>query len=296
MLSILIPTYNYNILPLVKELQAQCMAAGITYEIISADDGSGSALNAENEKINSLQHCRFTAFTQNRGRSAMRNRLADEAKYNWLLFLDADTLPVDGLLIQRYLPYIDEKEKVVYGSIRYQPQKPDKDKLLRWVYGNNREALPANERQKLPYLRLLTLNFLIHKNVFGKVRFNETMPNLRHEDTLFSYNLMKADIPVEHIENNVYHLGLDDSYGFIKKTEEAQIGLKYLLDKQLLPAEYINMGKMYKKLKRTGLSAIAGILFKVSKRVMIKNLAGGNPSLRIFDLYRIGYICSLKQP
>ncbi len=295
MLSILIPTYNYNILPLVKELQAQCMAASIIFEVISADDGSGSALNVENEKINSLQHCRFTAFTQNTGRSAMRNLLAKEAQYKWLLFLDADTLPVDSLLIQRYLSHIDEKEKVVYGGIRYQAQKPEQDKLLRWVYGNAREVVPATERVKSPYLRLLTLNFLIHKNVFGRVRFNETIPNLRHEDTLYSYDLMKADIPVEHIENSVYHLGLDDSYGFIKKSEEAQAGLKYLLDKKLLMPEYINMGKMYKKLERTGLSSIAGILFKLFKKAMLKNLLGPTPSLRIFDLYRIGYICSLKQ-
>ena len=34
MLSILIPTYNYNAFPLVEELQNQAIEAGIAFEII----------------------------------------------------------------------------------------------------------------------------------------------------------------------------------------------------------------------------------------------------------------------
>lgn len=40
MLSILIPTYNYNVVPLVLELQKQCLEYKIHFEIIVFDDGS----------------------------------------------------------------------------------------------------------------------------------------------------------------------------------------------------------------------------------------------------------------
>ena len=40
MLSILIPTYNYDCSRLIRDLQAQAEQAGIDYEIIVADDAS----------------------------------------------------------------------------------------------------------------------------------------------------------------------------------------------------------------------------------------------------------------
>lgn len=295
MLSVLIPTYNYDIYPLVDALHAQCLAEGVVFEILSADDGSGSAHNTENEKINILQHASFWALPRNTGRSAMRNLLADEAQYNWLLFLDADVMPVDSNFIKQYLPYIGTEEKVVYGGIRYTEQQPANNELLRWVYGNSREALPAAERQQQPYLRLLTLNFMVHKNVFAKVRFNESIPNLRHEDTLFSYDLMKAGVPVVHIENNVYHLGLDDSQAFLKKSEEAIDGLKYLLDNRLLAVDYVGMAGLYQKIKALQLGPVIALFYRVTKKLLRNNLLGSNPSLIVFDLYRLGYMCSLKK-
>lgn len=293
MLSILIPTYNYNIYPLAQAIYAQCIAEGIAFEILSADDGSGSVHNTENEKINALTNSLFIQLPDNIGRSAMRNLLARKAKYNWMLFLDADVLPVDSQLVKRYLPHCDAIAKVVYGGIKYQGNRPANSELLRWVYGNKREALSAEERQKNPYLRMLTLNFLIHKDIFEAVRFNEYIPNLRHEDTLFSYDLKKAGIHVMHIENNVYHLGLDDSRAFLKKSEEAVEGLKYLLDNKLLADDYVSLGRLYKKIGRLGFEGIVGLLFRMLKEPMSKHLLGGNPSLMLFDLYRLGYMCSL---
>lgn len=294
MLSILIPTYSYNVYPLVVAIQKQCTESNITFEVIVFDDGSGSSLNSENEKINSLQNCLFKAHTENRGRSAIRNLLAKTAKYDWLLFLDADTIPASDNLIANYIPYINNDEKVVYGGIKYQDIKPDKNQLLRWVYGNKREALPVKERAKSPHLRLLTLNFLIKKTVFDNVCFNEDIPNLRHEDTLFSYELMVNKIPVMHIANEVYHLGLDTSEVFIKKSEESVTGLQYLLKNNYLPADYLQIAKTKKRLNRYGVSFFAILAFRLLKKPFQNNLKSNTPSLFIFDIYRLGYFCTLK--
>jgi hypothetical protein len=54
MLSILIPTYNYNAYPLASQLAKQSINANILFETICIDDGSLSKINIENEKINTL--------------------------------------------------------------------------------------------------------------------------------------------------------------------------------------------------------------------------------------------------
>ena len=59
MLSILIPTYNYNIAPLVNELFLQCeLIPNLNFEILVYDDGS-QLYHSENSKINNLKNCSF---------------------------------------------------------------------------------------------------------------------------------------------------------------------------------------------------------------------------------------------
>ncbi|OIQ17311.1 MAG: glycosyl transferase [Flavobacterium sp. MedPE-SWcel] len=294
MLSILIPTYNYNVLPLVTQLQKQAENLSIVYEIIVFDDASADPIpQHENQKINDLINSRYKILPKNIGRSSIRNLLAKKAAFDWLLFLDADTLPKNDNLLSNYLPHLTGQEKVISGGISYQEKRPDEDKILRWIYGNDREALTAEDRKKQPYLSLLTLNFAVKKSVFTKVQFNETIPNLRHEDTLFSHDLKKENIPIEHIENKVYHLGLDTSLIFIQKSEEAIVGLKYLIDNQLLSHDYIRISKMHYNFQKWGLKPLFVFFHKITQQKFKKNFLSSKPSLFFFDLYRLGYLCSL---
>lgn len=293
MLSVLIPTYNYNVVPLVLELQKQSLECNITFEILVFDDGSKSFLD-ENQQINSLENCRFEVLEKNIGRSAIRNLLAKKAKFNSLLFLDADTIPIHNHFIKNYITQINEDEKVVYGGIEYLKDRPKKSQILRWKYGHSREALSVEKRQENPYLSLLTLNFLIHKNIFSTVSFNETIPNLRHEDTLFSYNLKNQKVTIIHIDNPVFHLGLDDFEVAIKKENESILGLKYLIDHGLLPTDYVRLSKIATKIDKLKLNFAFAFFYKITKPYFLKNIASNNPSLFIFDLYRLGNLCNLN--
>jgi glycosyltransferase involved in cell wall biosynthesis len=293
MLSILIPTYNYDVFPLVVKLHKQCLESKIHFEIIVIDDG-GNLFKTENQKIIQLQKCHFETLNQNIGRSAIRNLLAKKAKFSNLLFLDADTIPIHNDFIKNYIVQINQQSTVVYGGIRYQKEKPNNKKLLRWVYGNSREALSVEKRNKNVYVSLLTLNFLIHKNIFEKVSFNETIPNLRHEDTLFSYNLMQHKIKVIHIENPVFHLGLDDFETAIQKENESILGLKYLIDQKLLPKDYVRLSEVAAKIEKLQLSFIFSFFHISTKSLFLTNLSSNNPSLFIFDLYRLGKFCNLN--
>lgn len=293
MLSILIPTYNYNVYPLVSEIHEQCLECGIEFEILAFDDNSKLFLD-ENQQINSFENCRFEVIEKNIGRSANRNLLAKKAKFNSLLYLDADTIPIHNHFIKSYINQINEEEKVVYGGIKYQKDKPKKSQVLRWKYGNSREALSVEKRQENPYLSMLTLNFLIQKSIFEKVSFNETIPNLRHEDTLFSYNLKEQKIKIIHIENSVYHLGLDDFEVAIKKENESILGLKYLIDHKLLSTDYVRLSKIAAKIKKLKLNFAFVLFYKITQSIFLKNIASNNPSLFIFDLYRLGNLCNLN--
>lgn len=293
MISVLIPTYNYNTFPLVSNLFGQIEKASIDFEIICLDDASAK-FHAENNQINTLPNCSYFILEKNIGRSAIRNLLAAKARFDNLLFLDADVIPVSDDFISNYISNLNSEEKVVYGGIRYQEEKPEKSQVLRWIYGNSREALPVEKRIQNEYLSFLTLNFLISKSVFEKVKFNEEIPNLRHEDTLFSFDLKRAKIKMVHIENPVIHNGLESSLIFLRKSEEALQGLDYLIENKLLCSEYIRLSGKFETLKKYYLNSLYLLFYKTFRKSFLRNLLGKKPSMLVFDLYRLGYFTALK--
>jgi hypothetical protein len=296
MLSILIPTYNYNIQALVLELHAQSTACEIDFEILCYDDGSKNLEIIEaNSGINLLKHTTYKVLDSNIGRSAIRNLLAKDAKYDLLLFLDADVIPVKNDFISKYLNSISDSTNIIYGGIRYQETPPEKKQLLRWIYGKKREALPVVKRNKNVYLSFLTLNFIIQKNTFNTVCFNEAIPNLRNEDTLFSYNLKQKKIPVVHIENLVYHLGLEDSKTFLNKAIESQDAMNLFLEEGLIDIKYTAITKTIYRLKKTKLDRLFSISHPFTKKVFKANLLSKKPSLFIFDLYKLSYLCYINK-
>lgn len=293
MLSILIPTYNYNIVPLVKELHKQCSECNIGFEILVYDDDSKLEINSKNDLINQINYCKFKVLPLNIGGSAIRNLLAKESKYENLLFIDADTIPVYQNFIGNYIKILKSDYEVVYGGIKYQEKQPNSDKLLRWTYGKKREALSTSVRNKKPYLSFLTLNFLIKKDVFKIISFNEDIPNLRHEDTLFSYNLEIKNINVIHIENPTYHLGLEESRIFLKKSLESVDAIFLFLKQGLISNDYTLITKVFFKLKKLKLQYTFAFIFTTFKSHFENHLLSKKPSLYLFDLYRLSYLCYL---
>lgn len=119
-LSILIPTYNNVCLELVRDLQAQASILSSTndleYEILVADDGSTDKNTIEkNREINELNNCRYIERKENIGRAAIRNFLAKEAKYLWLLFLDSDLKLDNSDFIRNYML---SKGNVIVGGLK----------------------------------------------------------------------------------------------------------------------------------------------------------------------------------
>lgn len=296
MLSILIPTYNYNIFPLAAQIENLAIKSGVAFEILCMDDGSNSETNIENQKINTLKHSLFTSLDFNIGRSKIRNLLASKANYDWLLFLDADVIPVNNSFIEKYLEAINKQTEIIYGGILYEQETPSDNQILRWSYGKKREALSKKDRDLKPYLRFLTLNFLIHKSVFEKVSFNENIPNLRHEDTLFALDLKQHKINMAHLNNPVYHLGLETNKQFLEKSLQSVKAISLFIDQGLINYHDTFITKVYFYCQKTYLNRLLKHLYLNTKiRAYFENqLYSRKPSLFLFDIYRLGYFCSLN--
>lgn len=296
MLSILIPTFNYDITALVVDVHKQSKSCNIVFEILVFDDASTDLeVRKKNASINALENTSYTTLKSNIGRSAIRNKLAKSAQYNWLLFLDADVMPVNNHFVFNYINSLSDSKPIIYGGISYQEERPNQTQLLRWVYGREREALSSEIRKKDIYVSFLTLNFIIQKDTFEKAIFNENIPNLRYEDTLFSYDLKRKKIPITHIENPVCHLGLESSEIFLSKSKESLEALNLFLKQKLINANYIRISRVKNRLQKFKLDLLLSTIYPSLKTRFEKNLLSNTPSLFIFDLYRLSYLCYISK-
>ena len=292
MLSVLIPTYNYIALDLIRSLHKQLEHQNIVYEIICFDNGSASKANIKNEEINKIENCHFKALRKDGGRSRIKNLLAEKSSYPWLLFLDSDVLPVAENFIESYIDATKTRnQKVYYGGLKYYDEKPADDKMLRWVYGRERDAVPIAKRSLKPQKYFTAANFLIDKNIFEKIKFDESLLEYGHEDTLFALELKKRNIPIAQIDNPVFHLGLDKSEIFLEKIKKSIDNLNYLCRKGKIEVDDIKLLKLNDRLNKIKISVAISFLFDKYFERMEINLNSKSPSLFIFDLYRIGYSC-----
>ncbi|AWH86727.1 hypothetical protein HYN59_17150 [Flavobacterium album] len=292
MLSILIPTYNYDITTLVNLLHDQCTAAKITFEIIVADDLSTVAYREINKVIVKFPYCTYIENLENLGRTLTRKKLADAATYGALLFLDADVMPVSDDFIKGYLPFIGY-QGVFLGGIAYKNDTVDSNTILRRKYGRYREEKSAVQRNNFPYGNILSGNMLISKHIFLENNYPDRA-NLYGMDNFFAYRLYKNKVAVTHIDNPVYHLGLESNALFFEKCLESVRNRKKLLASAERIEAINSLLKHYKMLERFGLVPVAALFFRMGEPLLKKMILKKDPNLFCLDIYRLGYICSLK--
>ena len=182
-LSILIPTYNKVCLELVKNLQAQAsLLPYFEYEILVADDGSTDKTTVENNcNINKLPHCSYIEREKNVGRSAIRNFLAKEAKYEWLLYIDSNMNVINKQYLANY-QYSKECD-VIYGGYQVKRNQENLRSNLRYIFEcKGTQNGDYRQRQENPYGDFHTSNFIVKRSIMLRYPLDERFHQYGYED------------------------------------------------------------------------------------------------------------------
>lgn len=294
MISVLIPTYNYKCYTLAHDLQKQLEASGEDYEVIVAEDGGkDQVVVISNHRINDLPCCRYIRRTQNVGRAAIRNFLANEAKGEWLLFMDSDAKVVADDYIGKYIAAMkDGDADVIVGGLMNPEKLPSPIVTLRYRYEKTAEyQRPAAYRQRYPYARFTAFNVMMHRSVLQEIPFDESCREYGYEDALMGIEMMQKGKKIRHIDNPLMHLGFESNEVFLRKTEIALKTLHRLEDRMFSET---SIGSVVMKVRRYHLVGTIAFTFRAFRNIMKRNLYGSAPNLKVFAFYKLGYYLNLK--
>ena len=303
LLSVVIPVYNRDSRNLLSNLYLQAEATGIPFELIAADDCSAPEYRVLYSGFNPGPNYQFVPLTENLGRARIRNFLAETARGKYLLFLDCDTALPDKRFIARYLQLLQPASippvnaatplppDAVYGGWMYEAQPPEPDKRLRWAYGRLREELPAAERSRRPFDKLMINNFLIRRSLMLEHPLDPSFRTYGHEDTLFGYELRDAGVSLLHINNPVLHIGLEGNAAFLLKTRQAVANFYKITSEQAGGRESA-LYKSFAVLRALHLLVPFSFMFRLLIRALERNLQGPSPRIWLMDFYKLGFMAA----
>lgn len=293
MLSVLIPIYNFDVRNLVKDLHIQCRSAGIPFEIRCFDDQSSISFHKINREIQKLDNVVYQELPSNLGRARIRNELADTATFDFLLFMDCDSKVVRADYIKKFIDHLNP-EILLYGGRIYDPYPPESPELFfHWLYGINREQVPARIRSKTPYQAFMTNNFLIPKPIFQQIRFDDRLTQYGHEDTIFGLELKQQGIAIKHLDNPLEHLGLENVDTFLGKTQKGIENLYFLWREN--PLIDTRLLRMVERLKNWNLSRPAIWFLQLFSERIKRNLHSNHPNLLYFDFLKLLLLLEMDQ-
>jgi glycosyltransferase involved in cell wall biosynthesis len=299
-LSICIPIYNTDANELVEDLSNEIESRALNgrVEIIVIDDASEPEYAEKNATIEGK--CRYIGLSANVGRSKIRNLFAAYADGEYMLFMDGDSkIPPasKGRFISNYISAIGNATKCICGGRIYPKLENIKGIELNYLYGTKVESVAANKRQKNPNRSFMTNNFVISKEIFVKIPFDERLKQYGHEDTLFGIELMKNNIAVDHIYNPVLNGHIETNPIFLQKTIHAVENLHFIYstsaDRPLL-ARQITLLKWAQRLEISGVEHLFLRYFNIKKEKWRQQFIAGDINLIKFDLFKLGIYLELK--
>ena len=290
MLSVLIPVYNYDVRTLVNLLHEQLTSSKIAFEIICLDDCSTNGMSAINTEIDQLQNTCYKISNSNHGRVATRQALAEHAKYDWLLFLDADVMPKSEHYISNYTSLLHSENEAIYGGFAYHTKQPKEDFLLRWTYGSSNEQVSALKRNQTPYKVVISANFMITKALFLKLNSKINERGYGY-DNYFGALLKNNKSRIIHIDNEVYHLGLESNESYLNKIEQSIDTLLKLEKNKTIQETENALYNTYQRLKKLRFNYLLSWTYRFFKSNFRKHLLSSKPNILVLQFYKLSYIC-----
>jgi glycosyltransferase involved in cell wall biosynthesis len=288
-ISVLIPVYEYNPTALLTALHKQCSTLSVPFEIIVFDDCSSyESYSGWKPYLDKIINLYIYRADKNIGRAGIRNELIKKASFDWLLFLDVDTMPCTDTYMKTYLPFLNAENTCICGGTAYYKTPPLPDQSLRWNYGHAREEIPAIKRNKNPFDTFTLNNLLIRKEVLIKFPLDDSIKKYGHEDTLLGMTLAANGLNIQHIDNFVYHEGLDSNEVFLKKVKQSIETLVELYQSNKLPAK-TKLIKLHIRLSKLKLNGLVYYVLKPFIPSIEKNILSTAPSMRAMDLFKLWY-------
>ncbi len=283
---------------LVLEIINQGRNIDVPFEVRVYDDGSTFETKKINRRLAVYPEVVYVELSENVGRAAIRNKMGQESKYKYLLFLDADSKIISHCFLKDYLD-VAIHNCVLCGGTAYQPQKPlEQERWLRWFYGTKREAISAEERNIAKGFIITSNNFLIEKEIFDQVSFREELKGYGHEDTLLGYDLFQRGIEIKHINNPLEHTGLENAQVFIEKTKLALDNLKtiskMLAENEMAFSLQMRFLQKYYKITKIIPPSLLRLFYVVCRLFIERNLRGNYPRLFLLDVYKVTYYSTIK--
>ena len=292
MLSICIPVYNTDVNRLVDDLIKQTETLTIDVELILIDDCSSEEFKKLNNSVS--KKTKYISLEKNIGRAKIRNLFLDYSRFEYLLFIDNDSVIISKNYLSHYIEIIKQgKCSVVCGGRIYTKDPPVRRKRLRWKYGIKKESRPYHFRQLSPYRSFMTNNFLIHREVLQDIKFDERLTEYGHEDTLFGYDLKKREIKICHNDNPVLNGIPEDNAEYLRKTETGIVNLIRILNYVDYDNDFIKditILKYHKKLTSMHLEGIILVTFALTKPILRLILTSGFANLHLFNFYKLGIL------
>ena len=272
---------------LVHDLRQQAEELDLAYEIRVYDDGSEPAVRADQQPLHQLPDVVYRELKANHGRARIRNRLAREARYEHLLFMDGDSGVVRPDFLLQYTEFL-HRNVVVCGGRTYSSQLPqNRDLHLHWTYGRKREVRSAELRRRDPWHGFQTNNFMASKSILNRIPFDETILQYGHEDTLFGQQLREARVPVLHIDNPLEHRQLEPVAVFLMKTARAVENLNQLRREH--PQLHTRLTRLAEPLRAVSAHYLLRPTLQKTLPRLERYFHRGGTSLWLLDLYKLAH-------
>lgn len=252
-LSVLIPYFRDDPTALLHSLLSQTTEqTGV--EILIYDDGTGDAeLNAKVSAAVKSSHSpvHLVIAHSNKGRSAARNALQQNARADWVLFLDADMRPVSHSFLKDYVSLIRANAAdVIFGGFTVPETADTADQELHRALSKVSDCLSLAARQAAGPQFVASSNLAVRKTVLEAEGFDDGFTGWGWEDSEWAarvakrFELIHADIPA-------LHLGLESTDTLLRRFKTSGHNYVRFTNKHPEIAKTLSLYKISQKLRKT---------------------------------------------
>ncbi len=250
-LSVLIPYYRDDPGLCLQNLLKQSgdMAA---VEILLYDDGTNNAPLNETLRIitkTAPAPVRLFCAAQNKGRSYARNFLLGQARAKWVLFLDADMLPVDTNFIARYREKINANNTdILFGGFVVPETASSRQTELHRVLALRSDCHGAAVRSLAGPQYVCTSNLCVRKEVLVAEAFDTDFTGWGWEDSEWAARVATS-YRLTHIDNPALHTGLESTQTLLARFRDSAGNYVKFTNKHPKLAKTLRLYKLAQRLK-----------------------------------------------